>query len=89
MSHTVLQPTFFTEVWLSPAVGFDAANAKATIYGSGENRIHWISFVDVARLAAAVGNPAARNATIRLGGPEGLSPLEVVRIFEEAGRRFP
>ncbi len=88
MSYTVLQPTFFTEVWLSPAVGFDAANAKATIYGSGENRIHWISFVDVARFAAAaVGNPAARNAMIGLGGPEGLSPLEVVLIFEEAGGR--
>jgi uncharacterized protein YbjT (DUF2867 family) len=90
LSYTVLQPTFFTEVWLSPAVGFDAANAKATIYGSGENRIHWISFVDVARFtAAAVGNPAARNATIRLGGPEGLSPIEVIRIFEEvSGRAF-
>ena len=88
MSYTVLQPTFFTEVWLSPAVGFDAANAKATIYGSGENRIHWISFVDVARFAAAaVGNQAARNATITLGGPEALSPIEVVRIFEEAGGR--
>ncbi len=30
-------------------------------------------------------NPAARNATINLGGPEALSPLDVVGIFEEVG----
>ncbi len=88
--YTILQPTFFTEVWLSPAVGFDAAKATAQIYGSGENKISWISYVDVARFAAAcVGNPAVRNCVIKLGGPDALSPLEVVRIFEEAsGRKF-
>jgi len=32
-------------------------------------------------------NPAARNAVIELGGPEALSPVEVVRIFEEVGGR--
>ena len=90
LAFTVLQPTFFAEVWLSPAVGFDAANAKATIYGSGRNKISWISFRDVARFAAAsVDNAGARNAVIKLGGPEGLSPLQVVQIFEEeGGRRF-
>ena len=30
-------------------------------------------------------NPAARNATLELGGPEALSPLEVVAIFEKVG----
>src|SRR6266850_6932271 len=34
MTYTILQPTFFTEVWLSPALGFDAANAKAQVYGA-------------------------------------------------------
>jgi NADH dehydrogenase len=88
--HTVLQPTFFTEVWLSPAVGFDAASGSARIYGSGQNKISWISFFDVARFAtASVGNPAARNCVIKLGGPEALSPLQVVQIFEEvSGRKF-
>ena len=41
MPYTILQPTCFMEVWLSPALGFDAANAKAQIYGSGTNRISW------------------------------------------------
>jgi uncharacterized protein YbjT (DUF2867 family) len=90
LAYTVLQPTFFTEIWLSPAVGFDAANATAQIYGSGLNPISWISYFDVAGFAAAsTDNPAARHSVIRLGGPDALSPLQVVEIFEEkTGRRF-
>ena len=86
LAYTILQPTFFMEVWLSPAVGFDSANRKATIYGTGENPISWISLMDVAQFAVrCLDNPAARNATLELGGPEALSPLEVVAIFEKVG----
>jgi uncharacterized protein YbjT (DUF2867 family) len=90
LTYTILQPTFFMEVWLSPALGFDAANAKARIYGSGENKMSWISYRDVAKFAvASSGNPEAHNAVIELGGPEALSPLEVVQIFERLkGRKF-
>jgi NADH dehydrogenase len=86
--YTILRPSYFMEVWFSPAVGFDAVNAKAQIYGAGENPISWISLQDVAQFAVeSLDNPAARNATLELGGPEALSPLQVVRIFEEAGGR--
>ena len=85
MTYTILQPTCFMEVWLSPALGFDPANAAARIYGSGNNKISWISFQDVAQFAvAALDNPRAKNALIRLGGPDTLSPLEVVRLAEQA-----
>jgi NADH dehydrogenase len=88
LTYTILAPTFFMEVWLSPALGFDAGKGTAQIYGSGANKIGWISLNDVAQFAvASLDNPAARNATIELGGPEMLSPLEVVRYFEEAGGR--
>jgi len=88
MTYTVLAPSVFMEVWLSPALGFDPANAQARIYGSGRNPISWISLGDVARFAAlSVDQPSARNATIELGGPAALSPLEVVRIFEQVGGR--
>lgn len=84
LAYTILHPTFFTEVWLSPALGFDPANGTAQIYGSGQNKISWISFQDVARFAVeALDNPAATNATIELGGPDALSPLEVVRLAEQ------
>lgn len=89
MTHTIFQPTFFTEVWLSPALGFDPAHATARIYGSGYNKISWISFQDVAKFAAAaLDNPRAINAVIKLGGPDALSPLEVVGVAEEVmGKR--
>jgi uncharacterized protein YbjT (DUF2867 family) len=85
MTYTIFQPTFFTEVWLSPALGFDPTNAMAQIYGVGQNKISWISVRDVAQFAvAALGNPHATNAVIKLGGPDALSPIEVVRLAEQA-----
>ena len=90
MTYTILQPTCFAEVWLSPALGFDPLHAKAQIYGTGKNRISWISFRDVAECAvAALDNPKAANAVIRLGGPEALSPSEVVHFAEQVrGKTF-
>ena len=83
MSYTILQPTYFMEIWLSPHVGFDYPNGKATIFGEGANRISWIAAKDVAAFAvAALNNPAFENTSIELGGPDALSPLEVVTIFE-------
>jgi uncharacterized protein YbjT (DUF2867 family) len=90
LNFTILRPTYFMEVWLSPALGFDYPNAKATIYGEGNNKISWIAIKDVASFAvAALDNPAANNKIIELGGPAALSPLEAVNIFETAkGTKF-
>ena len=91
MEYTILRPSMFMEVWLSPAVGFDAAAGRARIYGSGRNAISWISLRDVVRytVAAALGHEAARNAVVELGGPRPVPPLDVVRTFEQAtGRTF-
>jgi uncharacterized protein YbjT (DUF2867 family) len=66
-------------------LGFDVSQGKARIYGTGKPRSRWISSVDVARFAvAALDSPAARNAVIELGGSEALSPLDCVRMSEEA-----
>ncbi|HEX7797827.1 MAG TPA: SDR family oxidoreductase [Vicinamibacterales bacterium] len=86
MAYTILQASYFMEVWLSPALGFDPGNGNVRVYGAGDNPISWISFRDVARAAAAaVIEPAARNQLIEIGGPQALSPREVVRMFEAAG----
>jgi len=88
MTYTILAPSVFMEIWLSPALGFDAANAQARIYGSGTNPISWISLGDVAQFVVlALDHPAARNAILELGGPAAISPLEVVRAFEQTGGR--
>lgn len=90
LNYTILQPTYFMEVWLSPALGFDYANAKAIIYGDGLKKVSWIAINDVASFAvASLDNVAAINKIIELGGPAALSPLEVVKIFEaNTGKNF-
>lgn len=89
MTYTILQPTCFMEVWLGPALGFDLAHGTARIYGSGHNKVSWISFQDVAQLAvAALGNDRAAQAVIKLGGPHALSPLEVVQLAQQLTGRL-
>jgi NADH dehydrogenase len=90
LNYTILRPSYFMEVWLSPAVGFEADKAKVQIYGTGQNPISWISLQDVAQFAVeTLDNPAAHQATLELGGPEPLTPLQVVEILEElTGRTF-
>lgn len=90
MMYTNLRPGYFMEVWLSPAVGFDAANAKATIYGTGDQPISWIALQDVVAFAvASLENSAACDATIEMGGPAAVSPHQVIGLFEKkTDRKF-
>jgi len=90
LNYTILQPGFFMEIWLSAAVGFDFTNSKVTIYGEGMNKIWWVSLMDVAAIAvASLDNELARNSVFQVGGPAGVSPLEVVKIFENhTGNKF-
>jgi NADH dehydrogenase len=70
-------------MWLGPALGWQFSEGTARVLGSGEQRVNWISARDVAAaVAACVDNPAAHGQTIELGGPEALSPFEVVRLAE-------
>jgi uncharacterized protein YbjT (DUF2867 family) len=90
MTYTILRPSCFTEVWLSAAVGFDTANAKVQLCGDGTKPVSYISYLNVARFAVeSLENQAARNAILELGGPEKLSQLDAVKIFEDAsGKKF-
>jgi NADH dehydrogenase len=86
MHCAILRPSYFMEVWLSPHLGFDYPNRRATIYGDSQRKISFVSLGDVAEFAVrAVKEPDLRDATIELGGPEAVSPLEAVRIFEDCG----
>lgn len=82
MTYTILRPSFFIEVWLSPAFGFDVGQGTARIFGTGDQRMSWISLGDVARFAVeCIDHPAARNAVFELGG-EAISPNDLVREVE-------
>jgi uncharacterized protein YbjT (DUF2867 family) len=65
-------------------LGFDYVNHRAVIFGEGRSPISWVSYRDVAELAArSHQNAGAQNQTLLRGAPEDLSPLEVVSVFEE------
>jgi uncharacterized protein YbjT (DUF2867 family) len=89
LNWTILQPSCFCEVWLSPFAGFDVAAARARVCGEGDQPFHYIALADVAQaVVASVGNPAAARKTFRIGG-RATTPLEAVRLFEQAtGRPF-
>ena len=90
MEHTVLAANFFMEVWLSPMLGFDPQNARATIYGSGTGPVGFVSLKDVARIAVtSLSVNECRNRTISVAGPANTPLLEVVQIVERlSGRTF-
>lgn len=90
MAYTILHPTHFREVWLSPALGFDVAEGKARVFGDGAGKISWISLLDVKKaVIASLDNPKARNRVLRLGGPEALTQHEVIARFEaRAGKEL-
>jgi len=83
LGFTILRPSYFMEMWLGPALGWELAEGRARVLGSGEQRVNWISARDVVRaIVACVDNREALGQTIELGGPEALSPNEVVRLAE-------
>lgn len=90
MVAVVLRPSYFMEAWLGPALGFNPQKGSARIYGSGEEKISYISAYDVVDFAVATAIKAERGpVTLEMGGPEPLSQLEAVRVFEETlGKKF-
>ena len=86
MNFTVIQASYFMEVWLGPELGFDYVNATARICGPGTSPVSWVSFVDVAEMCAvAIRHPAAERRTIEFGGPDAISLMDVVGLFEKIG----
>lgn len=90
MTYTILRPSYFMEVWLSPATGFDFQHTSVQIRGEGTEPVSYISYHDVATLAVeCIDHPAAVNTILELGGPEEISPLDAVHVFETvAGKPF-
>lgn len=86
LEYVVLQPTYFMDVWFSPALGWDPLHGRVQLFGDGKGRTSWISVSDVARFAVAACDPRARtNLTLELGGPEALSQLDVLGMFRDLG----
>jgi uncharacterized protein YbjT (DUF2867 family) len=87
MAHTIVRSTFFTEVWLGPALwphfGFNPQERRARIAGDGQTRLRWVSFLDVAEVvSAAAAQPGSGSGVLEVAGPEQLSLREVAALFE-------
>lgn len=85
MQCVILRPSMFMEVWLSPMLGFDPLNGSVRVYGPGMGKVNYISSSTVAEFAVATATRslAEKCTVLELGGPEALSQLEAVRIFEQ------
>jgi NADH dehydrogenase len=90
MEYVALRPSYFMEVWLGPHLGFDAANARARIFGEGNAKVSYVSGVDVAAyVVSATMMPGTPRESVQVGGPEAASQLDAVALFERTlGRRF-
>ena len=90
MSWTILQPSAFMEVHLSPIVGWDPKKGRVVVFGSGRAPTSYVSVGDVAAIALlAVQRLELENRDLPIGGPEALGALDALRHFEVAmGRRL-
>jgi uncharacterized protein YbjT (DUF2867 family) len=82
--YTVLAPNGYMEVMVAMVVGMPAMMGQpVTIVGGGRRKHSFISAGDVAAfILAAIGNPAAINQKLLLGGPQPLSFRDAVAIYE-------
>ena len=84
--YTILAPNGYMEVMVAGVVGMPAMMGQPmTIVGGGRRKHSFISASDVAAfILAAIGNPAAINQKVLLGGPQPLSFRDAVAIYERA-----
>ena len=89
LTWTILRPAAFMEIWAmilgEPVLRGDAA----PVFGGGTLPANFVAVDDVAAIAAlALDRAEARNAFVDIFGPEHLTLLEVIAIFERiAGGR--
>ncbi|MFL5697967.1 MAG: SDR family oxidoreductase, partial [Ktedonobacteraceae bacterium] len=92
LPYTILAPNGYMEVMVAGVVGMPAMMGQpVTIVGGGRCKHSFISVGDVAALIlAAIGNPAAINQKLLLGGPQPLSFRDAVAIYERVlGHQIP
>lgn len=83
LTWTILRPGAFMEIWAmilgEPVLRGDAA----PVFGRGTLPANFVAVDDVAAVAAlALDRPEAMNAIVDIHGPENLTQLEVIALFE-------
>ncbi len=90
LSHTILRPTAFMESHAEMFIGQPILEkGKVSLFGKGENPRNFVAADDVAQFAVmALEDDELNGRIINIGGPENLTNMEVVRLYEKlAGRQ--
>ena len=89
LTHTIIRPSSFMEVYAWELIGKQVANGKRVmLLGPGTNPRNYIAADDVANaVVLALRIPELRGRTIEVGGPDNLSPRDVVSVFERVTGR--
>jgi len=91
MTYTILAPNAFMDFWIANAVGLPAINGQPVyIVGEGRRKHSFVSDTDVAKIAiASIDNSQAFNQRLVIGGPEPISLLDTIGIYERLlGRKI-
>jgi uncharacterized protein YbjT (DUF2867 family) len=78
--YTIVRPTAFMEVWGQMLVDPAATAGRATIFGSGTMPMNMVAVADVADAMVGIAEGAPRMGAVEIGGPDNLTPLEVVAL---------
>jgi len=90
LSYTILRPTAFMDFHAHVLIGTPIIKGKKVmLFGAGKRPRNFVAAIEVAQLAVrALRDSSLANQTIDIGGPENLSNVDVVRIYESiAGRK--
>jgi uncharacterized protein YbjT (DUF2867 family) len=89
-SATITRPFWFSTRFFQKVKHDMASKGEAGILGDGTTRRTYVCIDDMAEfLVRAVGHPRTRNAIVDIGGPEALSQLDVMSIYERVlGKRL-
>ncbi|KAI0228762.1 hypothetical protein L0F63_005325 [Massospora cicadina] len=71
LEYTFYCTGFFMDHLLSPMMGIDLANAKATIVGRGETKLSVTAMVDVAKFVVnTINHPNSKNSSLYISGED-------------------
>jgi len=90
LSFTILRPTAFMESHAYMLIGQPILETgKVTLFGKGENPRNFVAATDVAHFAVMMLlKSAGSGELLEIGGPENLTNMQVVRLYEGiAGRK--
>jgi uncharacterized protein YbjT (DUF2867 family) len=82
MASTVFQPTAFMETFFSAKAGWNLDKGTVYLIGEGLTPTSFISLHDVARFAAEATDNSGLRGAIPLGGPEALTVMDAIKVFE-------